>query len=107
LHGVVGVLHRPEDPVAMRVELGAVHLHKLPVRTIATGTGTLEPSRLPKIRVITTHRRNARATTPTSTTREKSEMPPPFPPSGRVSVMSVQPTACADEIGVDQQGEPT
>jgi hypothetical protein len=44
LDGIVGVLHRSEDPVAVRVELSAVHLDKLPVRIIATGTGALQQS---------------------------------------------------------------
>jgi hypothetical protein len=61
LHGIVGVLHRPEDPVAVRVELGAVHPDKLPVRIFAAGTGARQQSRLAKIRVLTAHRSNARA----------------------------------------------
>jgi hypothetical protein len=55
LHGIVGVLHRSEDLVAVRVELGAVHPDKLLVRVFAAGTGALQQNRLAKVWAIVTH----------------------------------------------------
>jgi hypothetical protein len=49
LHGVVGVLHRSEDSVAVRVELGPMHLDELPVSILAAGTGALEHSPLRRV----------------------------------------------------------
>jgi hypothetical protein len=41
LQGILSVLNRPEDPVAVRVEFRAVHLDQFLVRGIAAGPATL------------------------------------------------------------------